>query len=88
MSLGPQSASATSLNFLGFEDIRGFGTPDLLFNRIFIEPNLPETAGKGAIAATGYVPGQQSYMKARRSIWSKSSLAQSLHRQGFKPTSF
>ena len=82
------SASVTSMNYVGFEELRGQGAPELLYGQIFIEPNLPETAGKGAIAATGYVPGQQSYLKARRSVWSKSSLAQSLHRQGFKPTSF
>ena len=84
MSLGPQSASATSLNFLGFEDIRGFGTPDHLFNRIFIEPNLPEATSSGNIAAAGYVPGQQSYLKRRQTIWSKSSLGKHLYRQGFK----
>ena len=82
------NASATSLNFLGFEDMQGFGTPELLFNRIFIEPNLPETAGKGAIAVTGFLPGQQSYLKARRAIWSKSSVARNLERQGFLPVSY
>ena len=82
------NVSATSLNFLGFENMKGYGTPELLFNRIFIEPNLPETAGKGAIAVTGFLPGQQSYLKARRSVWSKSTVAQQLERQGFLPVSY
>ena len=36
-----QSASATSLNFVGFEDMKGYGTPPLHFGQIYIEPNLP-----------------------------------------------
>ena len=40
------TASATSMNFVGFEEMRGQGTPDLLHNRIFIAPSLPQTAGK------------------------------------------
>ena len=78
------TASATSLNFLGFDDMKGFGTPPLMFGQIFIEPNQAETAGVGAIAATGFVPGQPSYLKARRAVWSKSKLAQSLERQGYR----
>ena len=33
------------MNFVGFEEMRGQGAPDLLFNQVFIEPNRPETAG-------------------------------------------
>ena len=79
-----ESASATSLNFLGFEDMRGFGTPPLLFGQIIIEPNQAETAGINQLAVAGFVPGQQSYIKTRRAVWSKSKLAQSLERQGFR----
>jgi len=76
--------SATSMNFVGFEEMKGQGAPELLFNQIFIEPNLPETAGSGAHAAAGFVPGQQSYLKARRAIWSKSALGRDLAMQGYR----
>ena len=85
--LGTGSASVTSMNFVGFEELKGHGAPELLYNQIFIEPNLPETAGSGAIAAAGFVPGQQSYIKTRKAVWSKSKLAQSLERQGYRTIS-
>ncbi len=81
--MDPQSASATSLNFRGFEEMHGFGTPSLIYNQIFIEPNLPETAGSNAHAAAGFVPGTQSYLKQKRAIWSKSGLARELALQGY-----
>ena len=81
--LGTGSASVTSMNFVGFDEMRGQGAPELLYNQIFIEPNLPEATGVGNIAAAGYVPGQQSYLKQRRAIWSKSRIARDLELQGF-----
>ena len=39
------NASATSLNFIGFEDQRGQGMPEILYNQVFIEPNQSYTAG-------------------------------------------
>ena len=88
MSSGPQSASATSLNFQGFEEMKGFGTPSLLYGRIFVEPGMPRTAGKGAIAATKPPPGQFPFLRARRSLWNKSNAARQLERQGFIPSSY
>ena len=82
--LGTGSASVTSMNFVGFEELKGQGAPELLYNQIFIEPNLPETSGAGNIAAAGFVPGQQSYLKRRQQIWSKSRIARDLALQGFK----
>jgi hypothetical protein len=82
--LGTGSASVTSINYVGFEDLKGQGAPELIYNQIFIEPNLPQTSGVGNIAAAGYVPGQQSYLKQRRQIWSKSRLARDLQLQGFR----
>ena len=82
--LGTGSASITSMNYVGFEDFKGQGAPELLYNQIFIEPNLPQATSSGNIAAAGYVPGQQSYLKQRRTIWSKSRLARDLELQGFK----
>ena len=86
--MDPQSASATSLNFQGFEEMKGFGTPSQLFGQIFIEPRRSETAGKGAIAATRPPPGQVPYLRARRATWSKSRVARDLERQGFLPHSY
>ena len=82
--LGTGSASVTSMNYVGFEDFQGQGAPELLYNQIFIEPNLPVATSSGNIAAAGYVPGQQSYLKQRRTIWNKSRLARDLELQGFK----
>ena len=65
------NASATSLNFVGFEDVQGQGMPTLLYNQVFIEPNRSYTAGVGQLAAAGFVPGTQSYLKQRRAIWSR-----------------
>ena len=81
--LGTGSASVTSMNYVGFEELRGQGAPELLYNQIFIEPNLPEATSSGNIAAAGYIPGQQSYLKARRTIWNKSRIARDLQMQGF-----
>ena len=74
------TASATSLNFLGFDDMKGFGTPPLRFRSSL----QAETAGVNALAAVGFLPGQQNYIKQRRAIWSKSKLAQMLERQGYR----
>ena len=74
------------MNFVGFEDFQGQGAPELIYNQVFIEPNLPEATSSGNIAAAGYVPGQQSYLKRRRTVWSKSRIARDLSLQGFKRT--
>ena len=80
------TASATSMNFVGFEEMRGQGTPDLLHNRIFIAPSLPQTAGKWIHAAAGFIPGQQPYLKRQRTIWNKQPQIQKMMRsQGYKP---
>ena len=78
------SASVTSMNYVGFEEMRGQGANELMDGQIFIEPNLPETAGRGALAAAGFVPGQQSYLKARRAIWNKSRIGRDLALQGYR----
>ena len=69
------TASATSLNFIGFDD-----------NRVVILPKQRETAGKWVHPAAGFVPGQQPYLKRRTQIWNKSIEAANKHlaRQGFK----
>jgi len=78
------TASVTSMNYVGFEDMKGRGAPDLVYNQICIEPNMPETGGSNIHAAAGFVPGQQAYLKQRRQIWSKSRIARDLELQGFK----
>ena len=67
--------------------MKGYGTPPLHFGQIYIEPNLPVTAGRRNLAAAGFVPGQQSYIKTKRDIWNKSKLARRLERQGFRTVS-
>ena len=63
--------------------MRGNGTAPVLFNRVVILPPRPETAGRQVHPVAGYVPGQQSYLKQRRAIWSKSRIARDLELQGF-----
>ena len=65
------TASATSLNFVGFEEMRGKGTPALIYNQVFIMPNQTQTAGKYIHPVAGFLPGQQSYLKAKRSYYNK-----------------
>ena len=83
VGLGTGSNSVTSMNYVGFEELKGQGKPALMYNQIFIEPNQPQAMSVGNIAAAGYVPGQQSYLKQRRAIWSKSRVARDLELQGF-----
>ena len=54
--MSTSTTSATSLNYVGFEEMRGHGTPDLLHNRIYIMPKLPQTAGKWMHPAAGFLP--------------------------------
>ena len=72
------------MNFVGFEELKGQGAPELIYNQIFIEPNLPEASGVGNIAAAGFVPGQQSYLKRRKVIWNKSRIGKDLKLQGYR----
>ena len=67
------TASATSMNFVGFEDVKGTGTAEILYNRVYIMPSLPVTAGRYIHAAAGFVPGQQSYLKTPGQRWNKST---------------
>ena len=59
------------MNFIGFDEMRGNGTPNLLFNRVVILPPRPETAGKWIHPVAGFVPGQQPYLKRRSQVWNK-----------------
>ena len=77
------NSSATSLNFIGFEDQQGQGMPEIIYNQVFIEPNQSFTAGVGQLAAAGFVPGTQSYLKRRQAIWSQSSVGKQLAGEGF-----
>ena len=54
------NASATSLNFIGFEEMKGQGESAKIYNQVFIEPNQSYTAGVGQIAAAGFVPGTRN----------------------------
>ena len=81
------TSSATSLNFIGFDEMQGNGTAPLLYNRIVILPNRRETAGKWVHPVAGYIPGQQPYLKPRVQVYNKTSIEfadKRLARQGFK----
>jgi len=80
------TASATSLNFIGFDEMIGNGTSPILYNRVVILPKQRETAGKWVHPVAGFVPGQQPYLKRRTQVWNKSLETANKHlaRQGFK----
>ena len=78
------TASATSLNFVGFDDMAKNNTSPLLFNQIYIAPEIPVTAGKWIHPAAGCVPGQQSYLKRQKTVWNKSRIADNLKLAGFR----
>ena len=78
------TASVTSLNFIGFDDGAKNSADPLLFNQIYIAPEIPSTAGKWIHPAAGFLPGQQSYLKRRKTIWNKSRVADDLKRAGFR----
>ena len=80
------TASATSLNFIGFDEMQGNGTSPILYNRIVILPARRETAGKWVHPVAGFLPGQQPFLKPRVQVYNKSAEAadKRLARQGFK----
>ena len=80
------TSSATSLNFIGFDEMHGNGTSPILYNRIVILPNRRETAGKWVHPIAGYVPGQQPYLKPQVQVYNKTLERSDKHlaRQGFK----
>ena len=80
------TSSATSLNFIGFDELQGNGTSPLLYNRIVILPHRAETAGKWVHPVAGFLPGQQPFLKPRVQVYNKSAEAadKRLARQGFK----
>ena len=79
------SSSATSLNFIGFDEMKGKTAP-LLFNRVVILPPQRETAGKWIHPAAGFVPGQQPYIKPQTQVYNRSlqQVDKRLAQQGFK----
>ena len=84
--MSPTTSSATSLNFIGFDEMQGNGTAPILYNLIVILPNRRETAGKWIHPVAGYVPGQQHYLKPRTQVYNKLSQVadKRLARQGFR----
>ena len=80
------NASATSLNFIGFEEMKGQGESAKIYNQVFIEPNQSYTAGVGQIAAAGFVPGTQSYLKRRQAVWSNGTVGRQIASEGIEYT--
>ena len=59
-------------------------TSPLLFNQVYIAPEIPVTAGKWIHPAAGFVPGQQSYLKRQKTVWNKSRIGDNLKLAGFR----
>ena len=78
------TTSVTSLNFMGFDDIARNSTSPLLFNQIYIAPEIPVSAGKWIHPLAGFIPGQQSYLKRQKTVWNKSRVADDLKLAGFR----
>ena len=80
------TTSATSMNFIGFDEMQGNGTSPVLYNRVVIMPHRRETAGKWVHPVAGFLPGQQPYLKPRVQLYNKSEqhVDKRLARQGFK----
>ena len=80
------TSSATSLNFIGFDEMQGNGTSPILYNRIVILPPRPETAGRQVHPVAGFLPGQQPFLKQGNAIYNKRlvEVNKRLARQGFK----
>ena len=86
MSSTTGTTSATSMNFVGFDEAAKNGTSPVLFNRVVLLPPPRETAGKWIHPVAGYVPGQQHYLKPQVQVYNKSAGRADKHlaRQGFK----
>ena len=84
------TTSATSMNFIGFDEMQGTGTAPILYNRIVILPSRPQTAGRQIHPAAGYLPGQQPFLKLRKQVWNKKPSASNkrLAYQGFRRVSY
>ena len=86
MSVPTTTSSATSMNFIGFDEMKGNGTAPILFNRVVMLPPQRETAGKWIHPAAGFVPGQQPYIKPQVQVYNRSlqQVDKRLARQGYK----
>ena len=73
------TSSATSMNFIGFDEMQGNGTAPILFNRVVLLPPPRETAGKWVHPVAGFLPGQQPYL-----LQPLQQVDKRLARQGFK----
>ena len=86
MSIATTTSSATSMNFIGFDEMHGNGTAPILFNRVVILPPPRETAGKWIHPAAGFIPGQQPYIKPKVQVYNRSmrTVNKKLARQGLR----
>ena len=66
------TSSATSMNFIGFDEMQGNGTAPILFNRVVLLPPPRETAGKWVHPVAGFLPGQQPYLKPQVQVYNRS----------------
>ena len=65
--------SATSLNFIGFDDFAKNTINPLVYDRIVIQLQPPFTSGRNIHAAAGFVPGDQPHIKTNQQIKTESN---------------
>ena len=70
--------SATSLNFIGFEDAAKNSTSPLIYDQVYIQFDQPSTAGRYIHPVAGYIPGQQSYLKPNIEVFNTTHFTQNL----------
>ena len=68
--------SATSLNFLGFEDAAKNNTSPLIYDQVYIQYDQPSTAGRYIHPVAGFLPGQQSFLKPNVQVFNTQYYAQ------------
>jgi len=61
--------SATSLNFIGFDDAAKNSTSPLIYDQIYIQFDQPATAGRYIHPVAGFLPGQQPFLKPNVEIF-------------------
>ena len=69
--------SATSLNFIGFEDAAKNNTSPLIYDQVYIQYDQPSTAGPIHPVA-GFLPGQQSFLKPNVEVFNRAMYSKQL----------
>ena len=74
-AMSTTTASATSLNFIGFEDAAKNNTSPLIYDQVYIQYDQPSTAGRYIHPVAGFLPGQQSFLKPNVEVFNRAMYA-------------